>query len=111
MTFFCCRSSNVLQSVIDVSNVHVVDLSANIIDSSNIQLDISNSQQIMSVPVLTIDPEVISNIINDSNHLLEDKKEIHNDISNNPHHIFNVKKEFLTIDLTEPLLEANEEIN
>ena len=109
MSYFCC-TSNILKSVIDISNVYMnIDVSMNVIDISNIQiyLDMSNNERIVSVPVFTIDPEIISNTITETTNLLADAKDIFIDISNNPQHILNIKEEFLAVDLTEPLLEIN----
>lgn len=131
MSFFCC-TSNILKSVIDISNVdtkiHVsLDVSANIIDISNIKLfciedtqcnfsnpfishpeegilnencykinlDISNNQRIVSILYPTSENQTTPKIIDETNHLLHYVKETLIDISNNPHHIMNIKEDFL----------------
>jgi hypothetical protein len=129
MSFFCC-TSNILKSVIDISNIVTtvdvsVDVSANIIDISNIKLfniedtqgnfsnpfisspevgifnekcctinlDISNNERI--VPILSTEYKNTPKIIDETSQLLQDVKETLIDISNNPHHIINIKEDFL----------------
>jgi len=129
MSFFCC-TSNILKSVIDISNVVTtvdvsVDVSSNIIDISNIKLfcledtqgncskpfisstgggtlnencctinlDISNNERI--VTILSSEYKNTPKIIDETSQLLQDVKETLIDISNNPHHIINIKEDFL----------------
>jgi len=117
MSFFCC-SSNILKYVVDISNIDIstnnisnahIDLSLNaMFDILNVHIDLSMNDMSNNIFDNNIfDNNIFDNdifnldITSEKDALLDISKTVNNtiiDISNNSHHILNVKQQFLSID-------------
>jgi len=112
MSFFCC-SSNILKYVVDISNIDIstnnisnahIDLSLNaMFDILNVHIDLSMNDMSNNIFDNNIFDNDIFNldITSEKDALLDISKTVNNtiiDMSNNSHHILNVKQQFLSID-------------
>lgn len=112
MSFFCC-SSNILKYVVDMSNIDIstnnisnahIDLSLNaMFDILNVHIDLSMNDMSNNIFDNNIFDNDIFNldITSEKDALLDITKPVNNtiiDMSNNSHHILNVKQHFLSID-------------